>query len=500
MTTTGSVFQTDFGRDALSEERKVDARIMASLLGGTLLLCALAARWLFPDAFHSDLLAMLAGVLLGAPLIWEAARNLQAGPKAAHGSHMEELVALAFLGSFASGKYVEAGTVAFFMLLASFVEKRVAAGARRTIESLIRVTPTRARLLEDGGEREVPAGSLRVGDTVMVRPGDNIPADGIVLAGQSAVDEKSITGESMPVEKDEGSVVFAGSINQTGVLRVRVEKAVADSTLGRVKSLILDAASSKTPITRLLDQYAGYYTPTVLMLAGAVLFFTRDASRAISLLLIACPCAIILAGPTAMVAALSAAARVGVLVKNVRDFEIARKLTAILFDKTGTLTTGTLTVTRLAPADHVPGADLLHLCASAEQHSRHPLAQAVLEMAVRARLTPASTERFAETIGRGVVAWLDDRKIVVGRQAFLQEHGVDTSGVSQDGSEGLSVLMVAADGKYLGWIGLEDRARSDAAGMMRDLADLGIRRRLMVTGDREGPAQRVAAALDLTDV
>ena len=231
-----------------------------------------------------------------------------------------------------------------------------------------------------------------------------------VIHGASTVNQASITGESVPAEKALGDEVFGSTINLTGVLDVEVTKAGADTLLGRVKDLILQAERTKTPIMRLVDQYAAWYTPTILMLVGVVLFFalksTPDTAfdRAIAMLVIACPSALILATPTAMVAALSSAARLGVLVKSVATLEAARNLTAIVFDKTGTVTTGVLSVTRLAPADGVEASELLRLAASAEQNSRHPVARAVTEMARRARLPLELPARFEEVAGRGVIA------------------------------------------------------------------------------------------------
>jgi Zn2+/Cd2+-exporting ATPase len=229
------------------------------------------------------------------------------------------------------------------------IEKRTAIGAEASIESLIKLSPTKAaRLREGGGEEMVEAKVLRPGDLVRVRPGDNIPADGRVVTGTSTINQASITGESLPVDKIAGDEVFGGTINLTGAIDVEVMKAGADTLLGRVKDLILQAEKTKTPIMRLVDQYAAWYTPTVLMLVGVVLFFALRSDpdtafdRAIAMLVIACPSALILATPTAMVAGLSAAARLGVLIKSVVTLEAARNLTAIVFDKTGTLTTGVL--------------------------------------------------------------------------------------------------------------------------------------------------------------
>ncbi len=492
------------------EERRVDLKILACLAGGMLLMAAVAAHFLFrapgaplfgESAPQAGFIGLLAAILLGAPIILEAARGLLS-PKHAH-SHMDELIALAVIASIASGSYIEAGFVAFFMLIASFIEHRTAVGALKTIESLIRITPTRAqRLTEDGTEQEVAAHDLRPGDIVIVRPGDNIPGDGTVRAGQSSVNQANITGESLPVDRGPGDEVYSGTINETGRLEITISRAGEDSTLGQVQRLILQAAQTKPVAARMLEKYAQYYTPTVLMIAGIVYMFTKDLYICISLLLIACPCAIVLAGPTAVVAALSAAARLGVLVKNVTDLEIARRITAIVFDKTGTLTTGKLAVTRMQPAPGTDGADLLRLAAVAERESKHPVARAVVEMATRAKLTLEEPSEFEEVAGRGVAARLDSGEVLVGRETWLRERGVDLSDVDLEAAEkeGLSLLIVAHRGRGIGWIGLADTTRESSRPAMDELAELGVNRRVMITGDRAEPAARVARTVHVTDV
>jgi Cd2+/Zn2+-exporting ATPase len=428
---------------------------------------------------------------------------------------MNALVALAVIGAAATGKYQESAAIAFFMIVSGLIEKRTAIGAEASIESLIKLSPTKAaRLREGGGEEMVEAKVLRPGDLVRVRPGDNVPADGRVATGTSTINQASITGESLPVDKIAGDEVFGGTINLTGVIDVEVTKAGADTLLGRVKDLILQAEKTKTPIMRLVDQYAAWYTPTVLMLVGVVLFFALRSDpdtafdRAIAMLVIACPSALILATPTAMVAGLSAAARLGVLIKSVVTLEAARNLTAIVFDKTGTLTTGVLQVTRLAPQEGVEPGDLLRLAACAEQDSRHPVARAVTEMARKAKLKLTRPAEFEEVAGKGVRAEIDGRKVLVGRGTWLADkgNGLSATGVAaineiQASSEadGLSVLYVVRDGELAGWIGLEDNARPEAAEAVDRLRDLGLKRLVILTGDRRSVAKRVAEQMHFSE-
>ncbi len=481
-----------------AQEGQATTMIVMTFIGGVLLICSALAYLIFPTSadtganFHAIALAFIASILLGAPLVVRALRDLARGE-----SHMDELAALAVVAAFAIGHYFEAGAIAFFMFITTFIEHRTALGARRSIESLVRLTPTRAHKLNpDGSELEVEAKDLRPGDVVIVRPGDNIPGDGAIARGASTVNQANITGESLPVDKVAGDEVFGGTINMTGVLEVKITKSGHDTTLGRVKDLILQAEKTKIPVMRLIDRYAMWYTPTIVMLALIVWYFSDfDTSRAIAMLVVACPCAFILASPTAMVAALSAAARLGVLIKSVGDLETARNLTSIVFDKTGTLTTGSLTVTKLTPAAGMDGAELLRVAALAEQNSKHPVARAIVEVARRARLQLPQPTAFEEVSGRGVRAVVDGQEILVGRETWIRERGVNLGGLDTTGSEGLSLLYVTQGGRVLGWVGLEDKTRPDAARAMDELRELGIKKLVMVTGDRwpsESPARCTA--------
>jgi Zn2+/Cd2+-exporting ATPase len=488
-------------------------QIAATLVGATLLGCSLVAQGLWTKPFYAAVPAAVAVLLLSAPLVAAAVKDLVKGE-----AGMNALVALAVVGAAATGKYQESAAIALFMIVSGLIEKRTAIGAQASIESLIKLSPTKAqRIVQSAaGEREemVEAKDLRPGDVVRVRPGDNIPADGRILVGTSTANQASITGESLPVDKVIGDDVFGGTINLTGVLDIEVTKAGSDTLLGRVKDLILQAEQTKTPIMRLVDQYAAWYTPTVLMIVGVVLFFAlrndpdTAFSRAIAMLVVACPSALILATPTAMVAGLSAAARLGVLIKSVVTLEAARNLSAIVFDKTGTLTTGVLSVSRLAPVDGVEGADLLRVAAIAEQDSRHPVARAVTEMARRANLLFGRPEQFEEVAGRGVVATIDSARIQVGRASWLTapEAGLDNSEIaaidqiqSSPDADGMSVLYVVRNGRLMGWIGLEDNARPEAAEAVDRLRGLGLKRLVILTGDRKSVAKRVAEQMHFSE-
>jgi Cd2+/Zn2+-exporting ATPase len=442
--------------------------------------------------------AMIGAIILGYPILMTAFADLRRGLLTTN-----ELVAMAVTMSFGSGHYQEAGVVAFFMLLGQIIETRTAEGARASIESLIKLTPPKARRITKQGEEEVDTKLLAVGDVIRIRPGDNIAADGVIVSGQASINQANITGESLPVDKKPGDEVFASTLNLTGVLEVRVTRAGEDTTLGKVRDLILAAEKTKLPIMRIIDQYMGFYTPLVLVIGALVWAFTHDLTRVISIFIVACPCAFILATPSAMVAALSAAARLGILIKNVGDIELAARINAFIFDKTGTLTTGRLAVSRLAPLAGTAPADLLHVAASAEKYSNHPTAKALAQLAGEAGVPLTEPLNFSESAGRGVSAEIDGAKILVGRAQWLKEQGVadDFMGsVDLSELEGFSLIFVARNGKCLGWVGLQDQTRSEAREALAELKSIGARRIAMVSGDRQPVAARVAAEIGCEEV
>ncbi len=481
------------------EHQHTAIRLQQTLLGLLFVINAFIVDWLLEQStMVASASAMIGAILLGYPIVWTSLKDLKRGIVS-----INELVGIAVLASFASGDYKTAGVVAFFMLMGEIIETRTAEGARASIESLIKLTPTKARRLQGNTEEEIQAKDLTVGDVIRIRPGDNVAADGVIVSGQGSFNQANITGESLPVDKKPGDDVFAGTQNLTGVLEVRVSRAGQDTTLGKVRELILAAEKTKLPIMRIIDQYMGYYTPLVLVLGALVWAFTKDLTRVISVLVVACPCAFILATPTAMVAALSAAARLGILIKNVSDIELAARINAFIFDKTGTLTTGVLAVSRLSPTGGIQPAELLRLGASAEKYSNHPTAKALAQLASEANLPLPEPKNFSEAAGRGVKAEVDGATILVGRAAWLKDSGVteDFMGaVDLNETEGFSLIFVARQGKFIGWLGLQDQTRAEAREALAELKRSGVRRIAMVSGDRQPVATRVAREIGCEEV
>ena len=478
-------------------------RLGIALFGGILVLNCYLSRVFFSNAIDEtarDFSALIGALILSLPIFFEAIRDLIQGKV-----HMNELVALALVAAFASKDYQTAGAVAFFMLITITIEKRTAIGAEAAIEAVVRLTPRLARRIVDGNEEEVDAFTdLKAGDVCRVRPGENFPADGVVTVGMSTVNQASITGESLPADKVVGDEVYAGTQNLTGLVEFRVTRIGSDTTLGKVRNLIADAERSKLPIMRMIDKYVGYYTPTILMIAGLVWFITMRIDRVIAVLVMSVPAAFVIATPSAVIAAIAAASRLGILIKDVSYIEQAARIGAIIFDKTGTLTEGKLAVARLEPAEGVELAELLELATSAEHHSNHPAAEAMRRLAREAKVEWREPQEYEEVAGLGVRATFDGRRCLVGRKTWLADEGVDLSALEATLTEaehkGLSVVCVASDGKAWGWIGLSDAIRPVTAEAISQLKELGVDRCCMVTGDNERVAKAVAAQIGISEV
>ena len=453
------------------------------------------------DRFLASLCGGIAVIILLIPMVRTVLQDL-IGKK----MKMHELVVLAVLASCIQGDLITSACIAFFMLVSMIIESRTASGVHASLEALAKITPGKAmRLKADGSIEEVEGKDLNVGDIIRVRPGDNILADGEIIKGKSSINEANITGESLPVDKAEKSQVFAGTTNLSGVIEIKVLKAGEDTTIGKVRELILSAESSKLPFVRLVDEYVRFYTPLVVMIAAVVLFFNRESdgvNRVVAIFVATCPIALILATPTAVVASLSAAARLGVLIKDVNDIEAMARIDAFVFDKTGTLTRGLLEVSCLKPVDGVKNADLLRAAVIAESDSQHPVAKAVMKLAGKAKIKTRHAESLHEEPGRGVLAEYKGEKILAGNLAWMTDNKFKQEDFNFSGKKdgvGMSLLFVVRNGKPLGWIGLSDHPREDADQSLKDLKSSGIEYTAMISGDRNSVVKTVQESLTLND-
>jgi Cd2+/Zn2+-exporting ATPase len=412
------------------------------------------------------------------------------------------LMSLAILGAIVIEEYVEAASLAFLFSLAELLEEFSVERARRSLRELIKLAPREARVRRDGEELLCPIEEIAVGEVCIVKPGERIALDGQVLSGSSFVNQAPITGESVPVEKRPGDEVFAGTINYDGYLEITVTKRAKDTTLARIIHLVEEAEAQKAPSERFVDRFARYYTPGVVLVAllvatvPAIFFgaaFSEWFSRALALLVIACPCALLISTPVSIISAITSAARHGVLIKGGVYLEELGQIQTIVFDKTGTLTTGQLTVTDIIPTDSISPTEVLRIAAALERKSQHPIAQAIVrayeERAAGEPLPDA--QEFTSLTGQGVQAKLDGTLYRVGRLQLFNADGLALA------SQAKTVIGVGTPDRLLGLIALADSIRPQAHQTVQRLKDLGIDV-VMVTGDNEAAARAVAQHVGIT--
>jgi HflK protein len=407
---------------------------------------------------------------------------------------------VAVIAALAAGQYLAAAEAMFIVLVGEGLESYAAGRTTAAIERFVEQMPRTATRLRAGLEETVAVDALVPGDLVLVRSGERIPADGTIESGTSAIDESSITGEPIPQDKKPGDEVFSGTFNSHGLLRVRVFRTGAETTLGRVIELVKEAQEKRAPVERLADRYAKYFLPALLLAAALTFYFTRDWLRTVAVLIVACPCALILATPTAMVAAMGGLARRGILVRGAAALERAAKIDSVVFDKTGTITEGKLQIVGILPVESED--EVLALAAAAESASGHPLAQAIAEEAAKRRLKVLKPETAQVVPGRGALARLNQREIRVGNAAFLEEAGVVGAEalIARADEAGATAVLVAEGTRLAGAILFRDRVREGAIDAIAALRELGLNDQYMLTGDRRRAAESVAREVGISNV
>lgn len=484
---------------------KIERYMLLYLVGGMLVLTTVLAKWLFSDVIPVEVAripAVIGAFTLGFPLFLASFQELKNG-KASTSS----LASLAIISAIMIGKEEVAGGLAFILLVADQIVRQRAWTAERAIEELVGLTPNSARLVTEAGETEVALTQVKVGDIIRVRPGENLSVDGVVLKGRSTINQQSLTGEAAPHEVQEGEPVYAGTTNLSGMIDIRATQVGQDTTIGKVSQLIREAEQSKTPRQLLIEQVARFFVPVALAVAFAVWFMKRGepnaVETAITVLVVACPSALLLSSPSAMVAAFAAAARLGILIKRTNYLEAAGAIDTVVMDKTGTITTGRFAVSKLVPATNVEGAELLQAAANGEQHSNHPLARSILTTATAARITPDGTNDFEEIHGRGIKARTTMGVLYVGRASWLRELFPDQADEIRSVEariEGMTGVHVLRDGKYLGVVGLDDKVRSNTRDVITRLRELGVKKVAIFTGDRLSVAERVGRLVGVDQV
>ena len=489
-----------------------------------------------PSASTRRLLVIVSGVLVGAGMALELAHLNRGAMIAAYALAIASggvysvrralqaarslsldinvLMAVAVVGAMFLGQWGEAASVVFLFALAQLLEARAMERARSAIRAVMDLTPVEAFVRDDtaGGLRRIPVDDIAVGTVVVVRPGDKIPLDGRVEAGESHVNQAPVTGESLPVEKRAGDEVFAGTINGRGSLDLRVTRLRGDSTLARIIDLVERAQAQRAPSQTFVERFARVYTPVVLVLAVLIaivppLVFSASWSewiyRSLVLLVISCPCALVISTPVSVVSALAASARKGVLIKGGARLERLADVRAIAFDKTGTLTKGTLQVVDVIPLDGVPSDRLLRLAASVESHSEHPIAGAIVAHARERGVALATTTGFQALPGFGAQAQVDGMPVLVGNHRLFEERGLCTPSI-HDAVEALAArgrtTVVIGGTQPIGLVGISDQPREAARNALQMLRDQGVRHIALLTGDHASAARVVSEAVGVDEV
>ena len=464
------------------------------VISGIAVICSLL-KW-NPLPFD---MAWVAIVLCGIPIILEAVIGLVT----AFDIKADVLVSLALIASISIGETFAAGEVAFIMQLGGLLEELTVARARAGIEKLVHLTPQTARVLRDGKEEILPAERVRVGDRIRVLPGESIPVDGVILSGQTSINQAVMTGESLPVDKTVGDTVSSGTVNQFGAFEMEAAKVGEDSSIQRMIRLVQSADAGKAKIVGIADRWATWIVIIALSAAAITWAVTGQIIRAVTIFVEFCPCALVLATPTAIMAAIGNATKHGFLVREGDALERLAKAKVIAFDKTGTLTCGVPEVVAAESASARFGSDEVYrLAASAEQLSEHPLGKAIVRCCKKTGAALAAPEDFEMIPGRGVRARVEGKTVLAGNPALLREHGAAIGSVpaaEERVRQDCTVTYVAVDGVFAGFIALSDTLRRESADTIAALTGLGVQP-VLLTGDHENAAKTIAGELQIREV
>lgn len=404
------------------------------------------------------------------------------------------LMTIGMLAAIAVGEWATAVIIVFFMRVGDAVEQWTARGARNALRDLNELSPQTALVRRDGEDIEVPIGEISAGDIVIVKPGERVPVDGTVVKGQATIDQSAITGESMPVEVEDGMNVYAASVLQLGSIQVHVEKVGEQTTIGRVIQMVERAEANQGRVQRFADRFSTYYLPIVLAVAILTYLLRRDPLATAAVLVVVCSCAIALATPIAMLASIGSAAKQGLLIKGGRYIERLPEIKVLLIDKTGTLTLGEPTITEVVPLDGLSADELLSTAAAVERYSEHPLAAAVTSAAIARGLQVEESDHFEVIPGRGAQAVVSGSLVRIGNRQFIETGGEDLEEASRDGH---TLLFVEREGRLLGYLKSSDELRKDVPAAIEALRSRGLRRIELITGDREPVARSIAAELGI---
>ena len=415
------------------------------------------------------------------------------------------LISIAMFASIAIGDLFAAGEVAFIMAIGALLEEATTNRAKKGLNQLIRLAPTKGRRINDGAEEMIPAEEIRQGDTLRILPGETIPVDGTIIHGETSVDQSIMTGESLPVDKSVGDEVFCGTINRFGSIDMTATKVGENSSLQKLIRMVQEAENKQAPMQRIADKAASWLVPVALLIAILAYLFTQNIITAVTVLVVFCPCALVLATPTAIMAAIGQATKHGVIIKSGEALEKMGKVDIIAFDKTGTLTYGRLDVSDIISFDeNVSERELLALAASAEARSEHPLGKAIVAYAAAEGVTLTEAEDFKMTAGKGILAKVSGHRLICGNEKFLVENGASIgqkvqSALERLRTQGKASILVADGRKCIGVIALSDVLRPEAKDMVSRLADMDTRT-VLLTGDHQKTADYFAKQVGISGV
>lgn len=477
------------------ERRRITVRLGTGLVGigllglGTLLIRFAPQQWQVGEICRG-----LAALVVAIPTLVSGVRGIVTGDTR---RATDQLVAIAVLASAATGDFVTATLIPLFLELGRQFEERSSLGARAAIEGIRSLAARQAVRWRNGVEERVDPTALMYGDEILVRPGERIAADGTVVEGRAAVDQSAITGELLREDVGPGSPVFAGTVAEDGFLKIKVRGAGGDTVLGRVVQLLADVERTTVPALRLFERRAAVWLPLVLTVAATVLFFSHNLSRSVTVLVVATPTALVVAGPAVVVAAMTVAARLRILIKSADFLERASEVDTLILDKTGTVTVGAPTVTAVLPLEGENETSLLTLAASCGFGSLHPVSRAVVAEASAQGLVIVPPKDLQERPGLGIVAMVDGQQAVLGRRALLAELGIPIHSPADDDA---SEVWVAQGGKCLGHLILGDQPQAGAREALDGMRALGINRLILLTGDRARTAREVGKFLGMDEV
>lgn len=413
-------------------------------------------------------------------------------------------VTVALIATVLIGEFITAAILIFIMSAAGAFEAFTLNKTRKSIRSLWDLAPQQVTVKRNEAEMVIGIDDVKIGDLVVVRPGERIAVDGIVVNGQSSINQAPITGESIPVEKFKGSEVYSGTLNEEGRIEIKTTGVGEDTTLAKIIHLTESAQGSKPPIQTIADRFTQWFLPVVIVMAIVAYFVTRDVKTAVAVLLVACPCAFAIATPTAVTAGISNMARRGILVKGGIFIEEAGKIDTLLVDKTGTFTLGTPTVMEIVSFNGFSDAEVIHLAAIGEKYSEHPLARAIIKHAKERRAEIPEPEEFKAEVGKGVIARFDGKSLLVGKEELLEDQGImlDQKVKAQmqlQREQGRTIMLVAQAGAVIGLISIADKVRPGIREVMLLFKEIGIKNVTMLTGDNAVTAQRVAEEIGVDD-